>query len=142
MTYVFVKGTVLFAALAVTLLGGCVRDVAYSHHIGLQGFSQRNYIALERLKGRNVCIRGRLTVDSMGVYYALQPVESGDVIDLGFSRVKTDLSRNSALDNGLSNGGIYTICGLLEESTPFKGCDDSDCKWYTLNGAQPRKKES
>jgi hypothetical protein len=140
MRYYFVKSIVLSATLTAILLGSCMHEVENSYYINLQGFSQKNYIALERLKGSNVCIKGRLTIDSMGVYYALQSVESDGVIDLGFSRVKTDLSRNSALGNGLSNGGIHTICGLLEESTPFKGCDDSDCKWYTLIGAQLRKK--
>jgi hypothetical protein len=75
----------------------------------------------------------------MGVYYALRPSEEEGVINLGFSRIKTDLDRSFALQKGLTNGGARVVCGLLVEATPFKGCDNTECKWYALTGANLRR---
>ena len=94
-----------------------------------------NYKAIESRLQNKVCVRGQLSVDSMGVYYPLEPREYQGVVNLGFSRIKTDLDRSLALRSGLTNGGVHTVCGILEEATPFKGCDDVECKWYSLTGA-------
>lgn len=128
-------GLSVFYVIAL-LVAGCSHAGASTADIELRGFSQRNYAALDRMLGNNVCISGRLWIDSMGVYYPLQPDESAGVLDPGFSRVKIDLSRSLALQNGLSNRRVHTLCGLLRESTPFQGCDTSDCKWYSLTGVQ------
>jgi hypothetical protein len=124
------------SACAAIVLFGCYRpDIAVSPDIALNDYSKMNYTAVESRLQTKVCIRGRLSIDSMGVYYPLQPTEEEGVINLGFSRIKTDLDRNAALRSGLTNGGTETLCGLLVEATPFKGCADVECKWYALTGA-------
>jgi hypothetical protein len=110
--------------------------------ISLQGFSKRNYVKLKRGLGREICITGRLSIDSMGVYYALRPMEGDGIIDIGFSRVNTDLKRAAALQIGLVNGRVQTLCGSLKEATPFEGCEADDCRWYALTGAGPRNADS
>jgi hypothetical protein len=126
------------------LTGGCYQSATLaaksSLEIALQGFSERNYANLDKGLDSEVCISGKLAIDSMGVYYPLQPVEEEDVITIGFSRINTGLDRLAASRKGLTNGGVHTICGLLENSTPFKNCDTNHCKWYTLTDAKPRRR--
>ncbi len=128
--------TVLQLALVSLSSGACYHS-ASSLHINLQGFSKRNYDELKQGLGREVCITGHLSIDSMGVYYALQPIQGDGVIDIGFSRINTGLSRRAALQTGLVNGRVHTLCGSLNEATPFEGCEADDCKWYALRDAGP-----
>jgi len=130
-----ILATMASACAAIVLLGCYRPDISVSPDIALSDFSKMNYTAIESRLQSKVCISGRLSIDSMGVYYPLQPIEEGGVVNLGFSRIKTDLDRSSAVRSGLTNGGTQTLCGLLEEATPFKGCDDVECKWYALTGA-------
>lgn len=109
-----------------------------AHNIVLHYFSKKNYVELQKHLGQKVCVTGNLSIDSMGVYYPLQPIGHEDVIDIGFSRINTGLSRLSVLRRGMVNGKVYTVCGLLKDATPFHNCDTNLCKWYALTNADPR----
>jgi hypothetical protein len=109
--------------------------------IELKSFSQSNYVALEKGVGKQVCITGRLSVDSAGVYYRLQPMENKDIINLGFSRINTGLNTVTAIRRGIKNRRIQTICGLLNDETPFRNCNSDDCKWFGLTNAQVRTRK-
>jgi hypothetical protein len=132
------------AALAISVAGGCyypaTSHIRPSPYIVLHGFSEANYAALDKSVGGEVCITGKLSVDSMGVYYPLQPSEEDDVIDLGFSRINTGLNRILASRMGLRNGHVHTICGLLEDATPFERCDNNRCRWYNVTAAKVQRK--
>lgn len=130
------------AALTVLVASGCYRPPTSSQNIVLNGFSNQNYVLLERYIGNKICITGKLSIDSMGVYYQLQPTEEENIIHLSFSRINTGLNRSLTIRKGLNNGSVQTICGLLKDTTPFKGCDTNDCKWYALTDAEPRRKGS
>jgi hypothetical protein len=119
---------------------GCVHPASSSKGIVLEGFRSSNYTVLEKNIGQTVCITGKLSIDSMGVYYPLQPLERDGIIGLGFSRIETGIKRDAALQSGLIHGGVYTLCGSLKNSTPFEGCDINECKWYALIGAGLQKK--
>lgn len=121
--------------------GGCVAT-PLPPSVSLRGFTKGNYTALERSLGRYTCVTGTLSVDSMGVYFPLQPMEEDNVIDIGFSRVDTGLKRSVVLKEGLIGGRVYTVCGLLKHATPFKGCETNDCKWYALTDAKLSRKAS
>lgn len=120
---------------------GCPVPKSQGARIELNRFSDSNYDVLNKNLSQKVCIVGALSINSMGVYYALQPSEGEDgAIDLAVSRVSTGLNRVHASKIGLKDGRNSTICGRLEDTTPFKGCVDNYCKWYTLTNAEPLKK--
>ena len=124
----------MIAVSAGSTLAGCAHEPAGFQRVALKGFSPGNYRALDEALGRRVCVTGRLSIDSFGVYYPLGKLEEDDgVINLGFSRVKADMSRSAALARGLVDNGVQTMCGVLREATPFEGCDANDCKWYALS---------
>jgi hypothetical protein len=138
MSLLYPAFAVIGMAIAGLLGHDCCRPSS-SVPIVLHEFSEGNYAALNRGLNNSVCVTGRLSIDSMGVYYPLQPVEQEGAIDIGFSRVNTGLSRSLASRKGLRDGRVYTICGVLKDSTPFKGCDNNHCRWYVLTNAEPRR---
>lgn len=127
-------------AFAVITAGGCGRAIASPASIMLKGFSQSNYTSLERSLNGKVCITGKLVVNSMGIYYPLQPMEKDGIITIGFSRISIEIDRAYVTRRGLKSGRNYTICGLLEDATPFKKCGTNHCKWYKLTEAQLRRR--
>lgn len=118
--------------------GSCGHAIASPAPIKLNGFAPSNYISLEKSLNSEVCVKGKLVIDSMGVYYPLQPNEKEGVINIGFSRITAEIGRADAVRQGLRSGRVQTICGLLKDATPFKNCRTQDCKWYKLTGAQAR----
>lgn len=128
-------------AFASLIMGACHHS-ASPMRINLQGFSGTNYDKLEQGVGHEVCVTGPLSIDSMGVYYALRPIEDDGVIDIGFSRINTGLNRRAALQAGLVNGRVHTLCGSLKEATPFEACEADDCRWYALTNVGPRDEDS
>jgi hypothetical protein len=107
-----------------------------SREIVLRGFSDSAYAELDRGMGTPVCIRGRISIDTAGVYFALQPIQAGDIIDVGFSRILLGLSNEQARRNNMVNGRRYRLCGTLRDATPFQQCDHDHCKWYELQNAE------
>lgn len=101
----------------------------------LDGFSDGNYVQIMGNIGNAVCVTGDLSIDSMGVYFPLQPIERDGVIDIGFSRINTNLSFDYASGAGLQHQQTYTVCGILRDATPFEQCDSRFCKWYELRNA-------
>jgi hypothetical protein len=132
--------TVILSMLLIPSGPGCYASATKLSNIFIKGFSEKNYVALEKQLGKRICITGRLTIDSKGVYYPLQPIERDGVIDLSYSRINTGLNRSLSLRDGMRNGKIYTVCGLLQNATPFKDCESNDCKWYSLTAAKSLKK--
>jgi len=102
----------------------------------LNGFSDGNYAELNRHLGASVCIRGRVTIDTAGVYFALRPIENEGIIDIGFSRIISGLSAEQVRRNHMVDGGRYRVCGTLRDATPFRNCDHDQCKWYELENAE------
>lgn len=139
-----IRSVATIIAMLVTYVGSVADDCCQSTgsftHIVLNGFSESNYDALEASLDSRVCITGPLSIDSMGVYYPLQPIEKDGIIDIGFSRVDTGLNRVLSLKRGLKNSKVYTLCGVLESKTVFNGCDTNDCRWYHLKRAALRRK--
>lgn len=115
----------------------CVHSQTEYSEILLDGFSDSNYAKLNSNLGSPVCVRGRIQIDSMGIYFPLRPAEEGDVIDIGFSRI---LSGYSLVDDPpqMRDGGVYTVCGILRDATPFRRCDHNYCRWYNLSEPELR----
>ena len=128
----------VFAALLGLAVSSCQHQGMSATPIALKGFSDENYEALEAHKGSKVCVNGILSIDSVGVYYPLQPIERDDSIDVGFSRIEAGISRQTALGKGFVDGGRHTVCGKVEDATPFRKCNTAYCKWYSLAEAKPR----
>jgi hypothetical protein len=137
----------LKTALAFLLVGGAGIACATERPaesgpvtIRLRGFSSSNYSALNRNLGHEVCVTGRLSVDSSGIRFLLRPYERGDNIDPAPSRVFADLRDEQYLQNRFVNRGRYTICGMLRDATPWDRCDYTECKWYRLEHAEVRRR--
>jgi hypothetical protein len=126
-------------ASAMALMACSVPSMTDSREVNLRDFSDSNYVSLERALGRPVCVTGRLSIDTAGIYFALQPTERDGAIDVGFSRINTDLSYRSADLSGIKHAEVHTLCGTLEIATPFEVCDVNECKWYRLKEAKLRK---
>lgn len=122
----------------VLLSSGCQHLEHSSHDIVLDGFSNRNYVELNRSIGASICIRGRISIDTAGIYFALRPIRDRDIIDIGFSRVISGLSDEQVHRNNMIGGGLYRVCGTLRDATPFRRCDYDHCKWYELENAELR----
>lgn len=135
--------------LSMTLLGSfCTVSTSGCQHIDsnyrvvtLDGFSDRNYVELNRSLGQPVCVHGRLSIDAVhqSAHFALQPIEDRGNIDIGFSRVVSGLSHEYVRRNGMVDGESYRICGVLRDATPFRQCDNNLCKWYALENAELRR---
>ena len=126
------------AILSTFLLSACQHvDQAY-RDIVLHGFSEGNYAQLNPRIGTAVCIRGRLSVTSMGLHFPLQPVEDAGILSPGYSRIVTGLSYDYARHNKIVDGGNYRVCGTLQDATPFQRCDRNDCRWYELTDSELR----
>jgi hypothetical protein len=121
-------------------VSSCVGTAINEADINLNDFSAQNYSNLNSNIGRNVCIEGKLTDDTAGIYFALQPIELDGVIDVGFSRLNIIFDNDRRPKRILSRGRRYTVCGDLEESTPFKRCQGNLCKWYRLSNAVLQKR--
>jgi hypothetical protein len=129
-------GTAYLVILSIPLSAGCQSLERTSHDIVLNGFSDRNYVGLNRGMGASVCISGRISIDTAGVYFALRPIRDGDIIDIGFSRIISGLSDEQVRRNNMVSGGRYRVCGTLRDATPFRQCDYDHCKWYRLENAE------
>ena len=125
-------------AICVVALGfiGCHHFSPDEHDIVLAGFEQSNYLVLNEHVGERVCVVGRLSIDTEGVYFALQPLERGELVDFGFSRIKVDLSGEHLERHNLESDRTRRICGDLRDVTPFRQCRDNFCKWYELANAK------
>ena len=108
-------------------------------HIVLRVKSPSNFKRLNGAIGKMACITGHLSVDSAGVYFPLQPTHDGGVLNPGFSRITAALPRGG--DRALPHltSGTHTVCGILEDATPFKGCSVNECKWYRLDRPNLKK---
>ncbi len=131
---------VLLLLVSSLFLHGCAHSRASSEIVVLDGYSEGNYAELDEHigTGKRVCVRGNLRVGAAdGVYFQLQPVEKDGVLDPGFSRVTTDISRSVLDRHGLEIGSTseQTICGVVRDSTPFPKCDFNDCRWYEIRGS-------
>jgi len=126
------------AVLSSLLVGGCQHLENAYRDIMLHGFSDRNYVELNRNLGGPVCIYGRLSIDSVhqSVHFPLRPIQDGDVIVIGYSRILPGLSYDYVRRNGMVDGESYRICGTLRDATPFRRCDQNHCKWYKLENAE------
>lgn len=107
--------------------------------VALQGYSDDNYGVLDENIGSETCARGRLNIDTAGVYFPLQPIESDGIISVGFSRINTDLTDSAISRHRLKSGNEYQVCGVLQDDTPFEDCRTNQCKWYRIEGATYRK---
>ena len=114
--------------VAALVLAGCASAFPVLH----SGEEIRN--ELPRYANARVCIHGKISNDNQGVYFLLEPYESEGVITPSPSRVQVGGGINSV--RALRDGNTYTVCGTLRETTPWRVCNDTDCKWYTLD--QPR----
>lgn len=124
--------------LSTFLLNACQHVDQANQDIVLHGFSDGNYAQLNPRIGTAVCIRGRLSVSSMGLHFPLQPVEDKGVLFPGYSRIVTGLSYDYARRNRIVDGGIYRVCGTLRDATPFRQCDRDYCRWYELGDSELR----
>lgn len=101
----------------------------------IDGYSQRNYVAIDRHLESEVCVRGNLHSDTAGIYFPLQPIEDENLISVGFSRIETDLSSDIADARNLRSQSDQTVCGFLVESTPFARCETNYCRWFELRNS-------
>jgi hypothetical protein len=117
---------------------GCRHVEHTDRNIVLDGFSDRNYVELNRSLGARVCVYGRLSIDSVhhSVHFALQPVELEGIINVGFSRIISGLSYERVHRDGMADGESHRVCGTLRDATPFRQCDQDHCKWYKLENAE------
>ena len=113
--------------------------VAAETEIVLRGFSQSNYAMLDRALGKEICVTGKLSINTAGVYFALRPIRYHGLIDVGFSRIQAGRGYELTQSSRLHRSARHTVCGLLEESTPFKGCIVNECKWYRLKKPKLRR---
>lgn len=126
------------AALSAFIAGGCQHLDYAERIITLDGFSDRNYTELDEHLGESVCIRGRLSIDSThhSVHFALRPIQDGNIITIGFSRIISGLSYDYVRRHGMVDGARYRVCGTLRDATPFRQCNYNDCKWYRLENSR------
>jgi hypothetical protein len=126
------------AILGTVLITGCRHVTNGSHDIVLDGFSDRNYLNLDRSLGSPVCIRGKVIIDRFhgGVYFPLQTNKNKEVITIGLSRIISGLTYDYARRNAMVGGKSYRVCGTLRYATPFRHCDDNDCKWYRMENPE------
>ena len=102
--------------------------------IVLKGFGDENYPKLEKGLGGPVCVRGRIKIDTTGIYFPLKPIESErGTITLSASRIVIDDSAELAWAERVRNGNNDTICGTLADATLIDNCDHNLCKWYRLH---------
>lgn len=123
-------------ALTLSFTCGCVRSPDNSSDVSLKGYSMRNYVELNRNIDRGVCIRGRLSSDTLGTYFQLQPRERDGIITIGVSRIILDLGDDDVQLNRVVNGRQYRVCGILRDATPFRECSHDRCRWYRLEAAE------
>ena len=138
MTPKFLPTVACVGFLGTLSTSGCQHLQDVDRHIVLHGFSDVNYVELNRNIGAFVCVRGALSIDSAGVYFALQPIEDRNIIDIGFSRIISGLSYQHVRRNGMVSGRSYRVCGTLRDATPFRQCSHDHCKWYKLENAELR----
>lgn len=129
-----------FAIPSAALVIACQHVQSSSQEISLHGFSNRNYVNLNKALGTFVCVRGKILIDSTHqvVYFPLKPIIENDVITIGVSRVK-GLSYDYVHRNAMVDGRRYRVCGNLRDATPFQECEDNDCRWYNLENAVLRQ---
>lgn len=128
---------ILSFTISVFVLGlcGCGHVRAADGTIRLKEFSEENYEILDSNIGRQVCISGIISIDSIGVYFSLQPITTDEFIDVGFSRINSGLSYEDAARENMKDGEVYEICGVLHDVTPFQTCNTDYCKWYELQSS-------
>lgn len=128
---------VAFAAL---LSGGSQQTEQLYHNIILDGFSDRNYVELNREIGSPVCVYGRLSIDPphQSVHFSLRPMQVGDIVTIGYSRINSGLSYEYTRRHGMVDGRRYRVCGTLRDATPFRQCDYNYCRWYRLENSELR----
>jgi hypothetical protein len=127
--------TGLVLLVAALHLAGCHHVDVSEGDIVLDGYQDSNYVALNGVLGTNVCVIGRLSIDTAGAYFPLQPLERGSLVDFGFSRINTSLSDEFIKQNNMKSERKYRICGALKDTTPFHQCTNNYCKWYELQNA-------
>lgn len=115
---------------------GCNHVDTIARDIVLDGYEDSNYEALNNSLGAKVCVIGTLSIDTAGVYFPLQSLESGDLVNFGFSRINASLSHAPLASNEMRTGQVYRICGKLKDVTPFRKCSDNWCRWYELESAK------
>ena len=122
-----------FAALS---FASCNHVDVSEGDIVLDGYEVSNYAALDGSLRVDACVIGRLSINTAGAYFALQPLESGTRANLAFSRINTDLADAYVERNNMKSERTYRICGAPKDTTPFRGCADNFCKWYVLKNAK------
>lgn len=132
------SATACLAILSIILSAGCQHLGHARRDLVLERFSDRNYAELDRRLGAISCIRGTIYIDSIhrSVYFPLESGEDDGVITIGISRIISGLSYDYALRSGMVDGESYRVCGVLRDATPFRQCDDPNCKWYKLENAE------
>lgn len=130
-----VKGVVI--ALMVVTTSGCysVNNEETLIDVKLDGYSMSNYVALDQNPGQRACVEGVLKVDTAGVYFPLQPIESDGVISVSFSRINTDLTKEFVSKVRGKRGKRSVVCGDVRETTPFENCETNFCRCYELGNS-------
>jgi hypothetical protein len=131
--YLTIVGVIFYFVLAVS---GCSHMTTAENDIVLDGFSDENYIALDKNIGRSTCIAGTLNIDDNGIYFLLKPRFDGETISPYASRIITRLNYEYAAQNNMKDGRVYKLCGTLRVETALTTCNSNSCKWYVLEDAK------